>query len=231
VVAAGSGALAVTTPPPPLEAKFEADFTPTALSGREQTPLSLRVGMGFTSTDGSPPALEEFEFDEDRHMRLNLGGVPVCNPRLQGGVPLQVMCRSALVGHGTATATFHFPETTTGPVFAPLRVYNGPVAGGAGTLFLVFSLPVPTAAVYISKVSIEKIDDGPYGLKLVGKFPKIAGGFGSVTRLGLRFRKGVFSAVCRNRRLATGFKAGFVDGTELTGAAIRLCTAGRRRPG
>lgn len=139
--------------------------------------------------------------------------------------PLQRICKAALVGHGTVTAEFHFPETTTGPSRVPVRIYNGPAARGAGTLFLVFSLTVPTPAVYVSKVSIEKTDDGPYGLKLVGKLPKIAEGYGSVMRLGLTFGKRVFSAVCRSRHLATGFEAGLVDGTKLLGTATRSCTA------
>jgi hypothetical protein len=51
---------------------------------------------------------------------------------------------------------------------------------------------------------------------MVGSMPEIAGGYGSVSRFGLRFGRGVLSAVCRNRRLATGFGAAFADGTELT---------------
>jgi hypothetical protein len=181
--------------------------------------------MEFRFADGPPiPALKEFEIEEDRHARLNLDGMPVCDPRFQDEVPLQVKCRSALVGHGTATVMIDFPESVNLPIRAPVRVYNGQAAGGAGTLFLVFPLTVPTPAAVISKVSIEKTDDGPYGLKLVGKLPKIAGGFGQVTRLRLSFGNGVFSAVCRNRHLSTGFGAVFEDGTRIAGGAVvRSC--------
>lgn len=96
--AAAGSALAATLLPSQVEAKFAADFAPTALSKRQQTPLSLRVGMDFRSVDGSPvPALEEFEIKEDRHVRLNLGGVPVCRPASHPDVPpIEVACRAAV---------------------------------------------------------------------------------------------------------------------------------------
>lgn len=223
-----SGALAADDLlPPELEAKFQASFSPTALSAREQTPLSLRVGMGFKPAEGSIlPALEEYELDADRHARLNLEGIPVCSPRPGLDVlPPRTRCDAALVGQGRIKLLIRFPEQMPIWIDTPLRAFNGPVREGKRTLLLVFYVTVPTPAVLVSRAAIEKDRDGPYGPKLVGQMPKIAGGHGAVTELGLRFRKGVFSAVCRSGHLATGLDAVFVDGTRSAGAVTRPCTA------
>jgi hypothetical protein len=182
--------------------------------------------MGFANSDGShPPALEKFEIEEDRHLRLNLKDVPVCGPGTVDSPPPQQRCRKALIGTGKVVVNIQFPEQPE-PIVTHAKVFafNAGVRDGARVLLLTTYITVPTPAVIVFTVKVQKIDTGPYGLDLVGSVPKIAGGSGSVTYLGVRFRKGIFSAACADGRLQTGFGAAFVDGTQLGEAVSRYCT-------
>lgn len=210
--------------PPVVEARFNAGFSPKALSKSKQTPVSLRTTMKFETNDGSePPALHQFEIDLDRHARLSLKGVPVCRPGNPDEEPLPQRCRDALIGTGQMEAQFHFPETTMGTLHSEVGIYNAGVRNGARTLLAVTTITVPTPTQIVITIVVER-DHGRYGLKLVGSVPKIAGGAGSIARLALRLRKEVLSATCADRRLQTGFGATFVEGTHLSGSVIRSCT-------
>ena len=211
-----------------IEPKFEASFSPTALAKRELTPLSPRVSMSFKNSDGThPSALKGFEIEEDRHLRLNLTGVPACHGLgIQDGIPLQQKCKNSLIGTGRMVVNIQFPEQPE-PIVTRSKVtaYNeGVGSSGTRSLLLAAYITVPTPAVIVTTVEVKKNNAGPYGLKLIGSVPKIAGGSGSVTYLAWRFHKGIFSATCADRHLQTGFKANFVDGTFLGGAVLQACT-------
>ena len=211
--------------PPEVEATFEADFTPKALPKMEQAPVSLRAAMGFKNSDGShPPALKEFEIEEDRHLRLNLKDVPVCGRGTVESPPPQQRCRQALIGAGKAVVNIKFPEQEPVITRAKVFAFNAGMRDGARDIMLSAYITVPTPATIVFWVKVKKIGSGPYGLNLVGSVPKIAGGSGSVTYLGVRFRKGVFSAACPDRGLGTQFTATFVEGTRLGGGVARPCT-------
>lgn len=227
LTASGSALAAETLPSPEVEAKFEADFTPKALPKREQLPISLRAAMGFKNSDGShPPALEEFEIEEDRHLRLNLRNVPVCPPGNVDEPPMEQRCKTALIGSGKMVVHIKFPELEEPVVtHAKVTAYNAGMRDGARALILQAYITFPTPAAFIIAIEVKKSDLSRYGLKLVGSVPKIAGGSGSVTYLGVRFRKGVFSATCpADRQLDSRVNTAFVDGTRLGGTVFRPCT-------
>lgn len=210
--------------PVEVEANFEMEFAPSTLPKREQAPISLRAAMGFDNSDGShPAALREFEIEEDRDLRLNLKDVPICGPGTVESPPPQQRCREALIGAGKAVVNIKFPEQEPVITHAKVFAFNDGRRGGARVLLLTAYITVPTPATIVVTVKVKKIDSGPYGLDLVGSVPKIAGGSGSVTYLGVRFRKGVFSATCADGRLQTGFGVTFADGTQLGGAAFHYC--------
>lgn len=226
VLAAGGSALAEEADllPPEVEARFEADFTPKALPKRDQAPISLRTAMGFKNSDGShPPALNEFEIEEDRHLRLNLKDVPVCGHGTVESPPPQQRCREALIGTGKVVVNIKFPEQETVITHAKVFAFNAGMRDGARDIMLSAYISVPTPAVMVFWVKVKKIGSGPYGLNVVGSVPKIAGGSGSVTYLGVRFHKGVFSAACPDRSLSTQFTATFVEGALLGGGVARTC--------
>jgi hypothetical protein len=230
LVACG-GALAegIDLLPPAVEAKFDATLTPTKLSGAEQTAVSQRVAMQFADADGShPPALKEFEIEEDRRVRLDLRGLPVCHPPLPDEPPLRVSCRKALIGRGKMRVEIAFPEQPPFTSHSDLRAYKGPVVDGRRELILAAYLTVPTPAAITATVAIERSADGRYGLKMIGSLPKIAGGSGSVTYLAVRFHKGVISATCGpDGDVDTRFAAVFADGTHLFGTVAPTCTQGQ----
>lgn len=214
---------------PSVEPKFDARFSPKALAKSGQTPLSPWVSMSFKNSDGThPPALKGFEIEEDRHLRLNLTGVPACHGLgIQDGIPLQQKCRESLIGTGRMVVNIQFPEQQE-PIVTRSKVtaYNeGVGSNGTRSLLLAAYITVPTPAAIVTTVKVKKNNAGPYGLKLVGSVPKIAGGSGSIAYLAWRFHKSIFSATCADRHLQTGFKANFVDGTFLGGAVLRACTS------
>lgn len=184
--------------------------------------------MSFKNSDGThPPALKEFEIAEDRHLRLNLTGVPACHGAgIQDGIPIQQACKGALIGTGRMTVNIQFPEQQEPIVTrSAINVYNGGVGNGAGHLLLAAYVTVPTPAAIVITMKVKHSDLTPYGLKLVGSVPKIAGGSGSVTYLAFRFHKGIFTATCPlDRNLDTHFTTTFVEGTTLGGTVVRDCT-------
>lgn len=208
-----------------IEPKFGASFSPTTLAKSEQTPLSPWVSMSFRNSDGThPPALKGFEIEEDRHLRLNLKGVPVCRGLgIQDGIPLQQKCRESVIGAGRMVVNIQFPEQEPIVTRSRVTVYNS-VSNGTRSLLLAAYITVPTPAAIVTTVEVKKNNGGPYGLKLVGSVPKIAGGSGSVTYLAWRLHKNISSATCADRHLQTGFKANFVDGTFFAGTVTRDCT-------
>lgn len=180
--------------------------------------------MAFKNSDGShPPALKEFEIEEDRHLRLNLEGIPVCSRGTVESPPPQQRCREALIGTGKLVINIKFPEQEPIVTHAKVFAFNAGMRDGGRALMLSAYVTVPTPATIVISVEVKKIDSGPYGLNLVGAVPKIAGGSGSVTYLGMRFRKGIFSAACPDRSLSTQFTATFVEGSRLGGGVARVC--------
>jgi hypothetical protein len=209
---------------PLIEAKLDADFTPERLSKSEQTPISLRTSMRFKTLEGTPlPPLREFEISEDRHARLNLKDVPVCPRGDVESPPPQQRCKDAVIGTGKMSVYLHFPEDPPIEAHSELTAFNSGIHEGVRVLMIAGYLTVPTPAAVIITVLVKRDKSGRYKLKLVGSVPKIAGGSGSVTYLGLRFRKGVFSARCEDRHLDTGLLATFNDGSVFSGGAIRSC--------
>jgi hypothetical protein len=225
VLAAGSRALAVETQPGEVEAKFDSRFSPQRLSPRERTLVSPWVSMRFKPSEYSRvPALEGFEIEEDRHLRLNLEGVPVCRPGNADEPPMEKRCRNAVIGAGKMITVVSFPELTIPPLQDKLTVYNAGLKDGVRTFLLGTTIPVPAPKEIVIVVKVKQSDLGRYGLKLVGSVPKIVGGSGSITSLAWWFHRSVVSATCSVGHLNTGFTTTFVDGTRLLGKVTRPCT-------
>lgn len=62
-----------------------------------------------------------------------------------------------------------------------------------------------------------------YGFRASVPIPKIAGGYGSLVQLGLRFRKGLFSVACPQGRLQSRVTDSFADGSVVGGTVITTC--------
>lgn len=112
-----------------------------------------------------------------------------------------------------------FPEQQPVRVLGYATVYKtGP---RAMTIFTYLSAPV-TGRMLIPMTVAPKAT-GIYGLRVAASISKIAGGSGSLTYLGLRFRKGLFSAACPKGRLQFGLWNAFSDGEVSAGALLTNC--------
>ena len=225
---AGGSALAegIDLLPPEVEGKFDARFSPQRLSRSKQTPISSWVSMRFKNPESThTPALKEFEIEEDRHLRLNLKGVPVCARGNADEPPMKQRCKKALIGSGEMDTYIFFPEGVPIVARSEATVYNAGIRSGVRIFFLDAVVTIPAPAEIITKVEVKHSDLGRYGLKLVGSVPKVAGGAGSVISLAWRFHKSIFSATCPpDRHLDTRFTSTLVDGTTLIGTVVRDCT-------
>lgn len=213
---------------PPLRASATLVVSPKALSPRRQTPVSLRTGTTFWMEDGSQlPALRELRLSFDRHLRLRLEDVPACG----GGIRSQVRgngpdktCPKSIVGRGRMSTEVRFPDQPPVSLSSKTTIVKGRPTGREQKLYLHTEFPALVAGTIVTTMVIEPIASGGYGLEAVATIPKIAGGAGAVTHLGLRFRKGIFTGTCPRRdRLQIGQRALFADGTILQSALFRVC--------
>jgi hypothetical protein len=211
----------------PIEAVFRTSFAPAKLPAHEEAPVSLLLTEGIGQPDGShPPPLQELQLDLDRHLELSVKGVPHCGPLLQErpvreGVLEQ--CEDAKVGSGTVEVEVAFPEQRPVRTHGRVIVYNSGAWGGS-TRFLLYALiPAPVTGTISMQLRVWREKLAPYGWKGVLTVPKIANGAGSITYLGVRFRKGIFSASCPSGKLLGQASSTFADGEVAASAAIRPC--------
>lgn len=213
----------------PLHGKMSASFAPRVLSRSVQTPIVLRAASTYWMEDGTRlPTLDEYQLRFDRHMRLDLEEVPVCSGAVFGpdGPGPEKACEDAVIARGRMTIDIRFPETIIPLQTSDVVVYNGGERkGGRAMLFLYTNIETPVSAAIVIRMEVKPVTDRPYGLEATAEIPKIAGGSGSITHLGLRFHKGIFTATCgRTRQLRLSQRALFADGTLLQGALFRVCT-------
>lgn len=211
--------------PEPLQVKYNASFSPKSLSKTKRTPIVVRTSVRFWKEDGSQvPALKELHLRFDRRLRLDLGEVPACSLAGRGRPEPARTCQDAVVARGTMKVDTRFPEADPILQTAKAILFKSDASKGGPMLFLWTRFTAPITAVIVTSVEVKPVDGSRYGLEMVATVPKIAGGAGSVTRLGLRFRHGMFDATCsRGGSLFAGFTAHFAEGTVLGGAASRFC--------
>ena len=208
---------------------FNGGFTPTALSKTKPTPIKLNVSGNIKTTDGShPPALQSFILETDKAGGINAKGVPTCKQgQLEATTTAtaEKSCGKAKIGQGTTNVEVEFPEQKPIPLKSKLLVFNGGVKGGKTTLLIHAYLSSPVAAAIVTTVKVQKVHNGPYGLKSVATVPKIAGGAGSVTNFTLAItKKGYLTAKCTDGNIVAQGEALFSDGTKAKGSVVRPCT-------
>lgn len=212
---------------PETEMVFHAAFTPTRLPADEAKPVSLALAETVRNRRGShPPALRGLRVDLDRHLGLSADGVPSC-PRPLGGRqsrqdPFE-NCEEAKVGSGIVEVEVALPEQTPVRVSGQLSVYNGGFREGRTMFWLFVYFPAPITGGILMPLEVRRGGHGRYGWSGELEIPKIANGAGSITHLGVRFRKGIFSASCPRGSLQTHATALFADGSRLQIASTHTC--------
>jgi hypothetical protein len=213
---------------PPMRTSTTLVVSPKMLPPTKQTPVSLRTSSTFWMEDGSQlPAVSELRLSFDRHLRLQLEDIPACRSgirsQVRGNGPDKT-CPDSIVGRGRLTTEVSFPDQAPVSLTSKVTIVKGHSQGRTATLYLHTYFSAPVTAEIITTVKVKPVADSVYGLEAVATIPKIAGGAGSVTHIGLRFRKGIFTAICPSKgRLQIQQQALFADGTFLQGAVVRPC--------
>jgi hypothetical protein len=211
----------------PPEALLRTTFNPARLPAYEAKPISVALTEAIRNPDGShPPALQELDLDLDRHLGLSVKGLPRCGPLLQESPTRQepfARCDDAKVGAGNMKVEVAFPEQQPVQVSGRVSVYNRGVVNGRTGFLLHVYLSAPVTGSIVASLEVGRRVEGPYGWHGVLRVPKIANGAGSITYLGFRFRKGIFSASCPGKRLLTHGLNRFADGEVGTSTLIRTC--------
>ncbi|MDQ2630867.1 MAG: hypothetical protein M3Y75_07825, partial [Actinomycetota bacterium] len=164
-------------------------------------------------------------------------GLPTCGiNQLRARPPKEVkaICGDAVIGRGNATVEVAFPDQKPFDSTGPLILFNGGERGGVVTMlaYAYVSVPAPTAVVATAK--LNRVNKGPYGLHPVIDVPVIAGGSGSVVAASIEMgrtyaykgrRRSVFSGRCPDGRIQVRGTFEYSDGTSMSGAVLRACTA------
>jgi hypothetical protein len=142
-------------------------------------------------------------------------------------------CPDAIVGSGSATVEVAFPEQEPFSSTGPVVLFNGGVRGKTTTVLLHAYVDVPAPTAIVVPARVVRVDDGQFGLEILAKIPRIAGGAGSVTgfelTVGRRFsvageRHSLLTAGCPSGHWRTAGEAEFADGTVLSIDHVFPCT-------
>ncbi|HEX5609744.1 MAG TPA: hypothetical protein VFX45_06610 [Solirubrobacterales bacterium] len=209
-----------------LKVTVDGGFVPRALPRSTPAPISLFLSGKVETTDGThPSALKTVELESDKHVAIDVRGLPVCEPSgLQpaGSEQFVPECRDSRVGRGQAQVEINFVEQLI-PVKSELVVFNGGFEDGVTTLLVHAFIPIPTPTAIVTTVKIKKIHKGRFGLHAVATVPKIAGGSGSITSFSLKINPRVFTATCPDGHLNARGTAVFSDEARVQARIGRPC--------
>ena len=166
---------------------FHASFAPHVLPRERPAPISVEVEGRISTTDGTqPPPLQTLRLELSSSGRIETRGLPACRASaLQSTSSEQALknCGPAQIGHGKFQAQL---QLSGRPILVDGRAlaFNGVVGGRAGMFIHIYiSSPVRVTMVIPLKISRGT---GRFGTVLTTRVPKLAGGFGSITRLQLK---------------------------------------------
>ncbi|HXQ88234.1 MAG TPA: hypothetical protein VN733_01225 [Solirubrobacterales bacterium] len=207
--------------PPDLQLAYTAKPAPTPAPSEGRIPIGLRLAASISFEDGShPPAATRLRFEFTRQFGLDLTDLPTCPRSSLGPRSARSPCEEVRFAAGRSTWEVAFPGQERFQVEGRTIAYK---IGPRRMAFRVF-LPAPVVAEVLMPVQLTPVSAGSvYKLRAEASIPKVAGGAASLLHLGLRFRKGVFSLACSQRRLQSRLTADFADGTRLSVALLRPC--------
>ena len=219
-----------------LIVEIEGQISPTKLSKKTPTPITLTVSGSIKSADGSHvPALKTLSLQFDRHGQIYTKGLATCNPaKLESTLTAQAKaaCGPALVGTGSVSAQIAFPEQAPFPASGPLLIFNGAPKGGKPTLIFHVHADVPAPTTFVTEGVISKAS-GKYGTSTEIAIPTIVGGQGSLTAFKAKIhktwtykgqKKSLLLATCPTGSLFAHGEFKFADGTKISGDVAKACT-------
>ncbi len=216
----------------------DGGISPTKLPRHGKAPVTARLLAGVETRDGShPPALQSVRIDVDRTIAVDAVGLPTCRKsqlEASSSTAARRACPDAIVGSGEAEVEVAFPEQAPFRSTGSLILFNAGVHGGTTTVLLHAYVNVPAPTAIVTKATITRIHQGPYGLRIEARVPRIAGGSGSVTRFELKVgrrytykgrKKSFLEAGCPTGTWPVKGHAEFADGTELGLSHLFSCTS------
>lgn len=213
----------------------DGGFTPQTLPRRSYAPIDFSGYANLKSTDGGVPTpIQQIVLEFDRDGRLDVNGLPVCQPsQLEEATTQEARgrCPKAIVGSGQVSAMV---ATGAGPlvVSSPITLFNGPRLTGKPTVILHARIAVPAPQSFVITIPIEK-RSGLYSYRATIDVPPILGGAGSLVHLsakvGKRFRfegreRSYVSARCGDGIIRTHGRFVFADGTIIDGRVEKGCS-------
>ncbi len=185
----------------------------------------------YRTGDGSRvPPVKELRFQADRHLALDLKGVPGCQRskldiRRSPG-EFEDLCRESIVGRGEVTFEVEFPDQPKVKVRGRSVLVK---AVGSAKIDLVnhMFLPAPVTAEIAIPIDVRRVDKGRVGWEAQLLLPKIAGGYGSLIAYSLRIGKKFLSATCVGRQLELRAVTIFADGTSQGERSVRTCAVAK----
>lgn len=241
VTAAVTAGLATAAKPTVVRAgnlviKLNGGVAPKALPKKRLAPIALRISGNISTSDGShPPAAKLVIADFDKHGTVNARGLVTCRAgelQARNTRAARRACPKAIVGTGKTRVRVAFPEQAPFYSTGPLILFNGGVRGGLTTMYIHAYVNVPAPTAIVTVVKIKRIHKGRFGTRAIARIPKIAGGYGSVTRFAMniersfQFRgrtRSYLSARCANGRFFAHGDLVFTGGIRLGGTVVRAC--------
>ena len=216
-----------------LTSSFDFETRPSkGLPRTAPAPVWMELAGSYRADDGSHvPAATKLRFLADRHLGLDLEGIPGCElpfsrSRLSPG-ELEDLCRESIVGRGEISAEVEFPGQPRSRVNG--RTVAVKPAGSSADVDLVLHafLPAPVTAEFAIPIGFRPVNRGRIGWEAQLSIPKIAGDYGSLTGYSLRIGKRFLSATCVGERLELRAVTFFADGVRSGERAVRRCTVAK----
>lgn len=231
----------------PLVLKADAVVLPLQRPKDEFAPAFFKAKGEISTLDEThPPAIREAVADLDADGALDPVGLPACSYSqlvAQTVAAVRRVCGGAIIGTGVASGEVAFPEQAPIHVTSPMTLLNGGVKNGVTTIFIHGFITVPTPAAVVSTATVSRVRHGHYGMRVVLKVPRIAGGSGSITDVRFKFgryfsykgmRKSYDLAKCSDGHLDVKVvralfqdETGGAGGAILSGTLLNPCTATR----
>ncbi|HEY6145609.1 MAG TPA: hypothetical protein VIV13_05000 [Solirubrobacterales bacterium] len=206
---------------PRIRTGFAALPAPIPVPSEGRVPVSLRLADSIWTDDGShPPAATKLRLDLDKNFQLDLSDVPRCQPGLHYDIRTEESpCEKEKFATGMVKVEVAFPEEER--ILVSGRAIAFKI--GPGKIMIRTYLGSPVTGEILFPATVGRSSAGAYGVQATVSISKIAAGYGSLTYLGLRFRKGLFSVACRQGRLQSGATNYFADGSVAGGSTITTC--------
>ncbi|MET0558702.1 MAG: hypothetical protein ABW065_08535 [Solirubrobacterales bacterium] len=220
-----------------LVLRADGGFRPLALPRQGFAPIRFQGYFDIAAKGGGKPvALEQAVIDFDRDGRLDVSGLPTCQPQLIAEATAEAArqaCSGAVVGSGRIEAIVASGNAVF-PISAPLTIFNGPPIGGNPTAILHARTSFPQTETYMIVAPIER-RPGPFRYRVTLDTPPIADGLGAISRVevdvGRRFGPGnqrsYVAARCSDGVLDTHGRFTFADGTVIDGSVEKGCRVKR----